>query len=98
MIDINVRLYEVVYTGALMALRVKALDNARELASLTRNNADLAAAIEVMAAAREGDRVWPALDFLRRLRDVPAQVAAQIRATTDDDEPGITRPRVMDRP
>lgn len=56
------------YLGAFAALGVTNVAMARELADLTVTDDDFEGAIIRLREAREGDRVWPALDWLRQRR------------------------------
>jgi hypothetical protein len=61
----HIALWAAAYRGAFMALGVTNSAMARELAYRTRSDDEVAGAIDVMRAAAPGDRVWPALNWLR---------------------------------
>lgn len=58
------------YLGAFLVLRIPNDDAARELTELTRSDEEAAYAIHVMHNAIDGDRVWPALVWLREQRGI----------------------------
>ncbi len=60
--------FQVWYLGAFSALGIQNAPISRELADLTRSIDEATAACAIMGAARSGDRVWPALEFLRARR------------------------------
>ena len=60
--------WQVQYLGAFAALGVSHVAMAEELAALTETDQECVHAIGVMRRAREGDRVYPALQSLRALR------------------------------
>ena len=64
----NQRDYRMMYLGALVALDVAAIDNAARLAELTRSADEAIDVIERLRTGRDGDRVYPALAYLRGLR------------------------------
>lgn len=62
--------WHAMYLGAFAALGVTGVDLASDLTELTRSTDDAVGAIAVMRDARAGDRVWPALEWLRAQRRV----------------------------
>lgn len=56
------------YLGAFAALGIANADVAHEMAEATRSDEEAIAAIHVLRRGKEGDRVWPALDWLRMKR------------------------------
>jgi hypothetical protein len=58
------------YLGALVALGVSNLGMASDLAKLTRSTDEATKVVILMRDARDGDRVWPALEWLRAQRRV----------------------------
>jgi hypothetical protein len=64
--------YALKYSGAFAALRISNIDMAARLAELTRTDEEALRVIEIMRTAGEGDRVWPALEWLRMKREVPS--------------------------
>lgn len=59
-----------IYFGALLALGVDtAPEAAGWLVDLTESPEECSQAIEVMRTAKPGDRVYPAMAYLRRLRE-----------------------------
>ncbi len=62
--------WRAMYAGAFAALNILNPAMIFELADLTRSSDEATGAILAMRAAREGDRVWPALAWLRARRGV----------------------------
>ena len=60
--------YQLMYLGAFAALGVSNADMAAEMAEVTRSEDEAISAIHVMRRAKEGDRVWPALEWLKMKR------------------------------
>lgn len=65
LIDSDTGTWHAMYLGAFLALGVSNLDVANEMAELTHSNDQAVRAILTMRLAQEGDRVWPALEWLR---------------------------------
>ena len=58
------------YLGAFIALDIVNIRMASDLAELTRSTDEATKAILIMRASQQGDRVWPALEWLRGQRRV----------------------------
>ena len=58
------------YLGAFVALKVENIAMAKELSDLTRSDEEAVVVIRIMRDRREGDRVYPALAWLRTQRQV----------------------------
>ena len=54
----------------MIALDIVNIRMASDLAELTRSTDEATKAILIMRASRQGDRVWPALEWLRGQRRV----------------------------
>ena len=67
--------WQLMYLGAFGALLVPNVSMALELAQLTRSEDEAIGAISVMRRAVEGDRVYPALEFLRKRREAESAAA-----------------------
>lgn len=61
-------IWHAMYLGAFIALDVTNGPIADELTKLTRSAEEAVVAIEIMRRARPGDRVYPALRWLREQR------------------------------
>jgi hypothetical protein len=61
-------IWRAMYIGAFIVLGINNLDATRELAETTRSDAETERAIHVLRNNKEGDRVWPALQWLREQR------------------------------
>ena len=73
--------WAVQYLGAFVALGVTNVAMAEELAALTETDQECVHCIGVMRRAKEGDRVYPALQSLRALRSIDALVPLHARDT-----------------
>lgn len=73
--------WQVQYLGAFVALGVSNVAMAEELAALTETDQECVHCIGVMRRAKEGDRVYPALQSLRALRKVGGLVPLHARDT-----------------
>ena len=73
--------WQFMYLGAFGALGVTNVAMAEELAALTETDQECVHAIGVMRRAKEGDRVYPALQSLRALRSIEALVPLHARDT-----------------
>jgi hypothetical protein len=60
--------YQMMYLGAFAALNIKNGVMLFALVDLTRSDAEAAEVVARLRDAKEGDRVWPALAYLRALR------------------------------
>jgi hypothetical protein len=58
------------YLGAFVALDIPNVSMASDLAKLTRSTDEATKVVILMRDARDGDRVWPALEWLRVQRRV----------------------------
>ena len=72
--------YQLMYLGAFAALLIPNVEMAKELAELTKMEQDAVHAIGIMRDAPAGNRVWPALDWLRQRRAELRQAHAEEKA------------------
>lgn len=56
------------YIGAFGALDIGNIDMVKVLTELTRSDEEAARVVVILRTGREGDRVWPALAWLRARR------------------------------
>jgi len=62
--------WHAMYCGAFVALGISNIDSASLLSNLTKTTDEAVEAIQMLKNGREGDRVYPAVEFLRKKRGV----------------------------
>jgi hypothetical protein len=61
--------WHAMYLGAFAALLIPNAEMALDMAKVTRSDQECIDAIRILRTSKEGDRVWPALEHLRVLRE-----------------------------
>ena len=67
--------FQLMYLGAFTALEIQNVGAAKMLAEATADEAEAVHAIGILRDGKDGDRVWPALEWLRAQRDTPQAAA-----------------------